>query len=29
MELTHKVMELIDSDDDVTAVEVASYSLGL
>ena len=29
VELTHKVMELIDSDDDVTAVEVASYSLGL
>lgn len=29
VELTHKVMELIDSGDDVTAVEAASYSLGL
>ena len=29
VELTHKVMELIDSDDDITAVEAASYSLGL
>ena len=29
MELNHKIMELIDSDDDVTAVEAASYSLGL
>lgn len=29
VELTHKVMELIDSGDDITAVEAASYSLGL
>jgi len=29
VELNHKVMELIDSDDDITAVEAASYSLGL
>ncbi len=29
VELTRKVMELIDSGDDITAVEVASYSLGL
>ena len=29
VELNHKIMELIDSDDDITAVEAASYSLGL
>lgn len=29
VELNHKIMELIGSDDDVTAVEAASYSLGL
>ena len=29
VELNHKVMELIDSDDDIVAVEAASYSLGL
>ena len=29
VELDHKIMELINSDDDITAVEAASYSLGL
>lgn len=29
VELNHKIMDLIDSGDDVTAVEAASYSLGL
>lgn len=29
VELNHKIMELIDSDDDITAVEAASCSLGL
>lgn len=29
VELNHKIMELIDSDDDVMAIEAASYSLGL
>ena len=29
VELMHKVLELIDADDDVTAIEAACYSLGL